>query len=317
MLITAPVVSHRIVSHRIARRAIASARRTRRHHEPTGTVFGRRFPDRKTTSSRASASPSASDVTPLPAPPRGFMEFAKFLRAVPNRFPLLEHDFVIQAAHHPDLAAYPTLDALVRDVRPIAKGGLLDRKPLIASIVKAHQTKPHPVWSTVLLRVFTPILWKLRVQLMGGDEDTRDEILLEEMQHALLTIKTTDPSRIFMYFRQRLRRRVFHALAEVTQWETMGFGSDPEAVADPTTVHPPRLLGHWLRAATPDQRELVATFVDDEGLHGLVRRAVKNATPAEHAVVHGRLRKRRERVVDSLRQQLGDASSRAKNFSEH
>jgi hypothetical protein len=245
------------------------------------------------------------------------MEFAKFLRAVPDRFPLLEHDFVIQAAHHPDLAAYPTLDALARDLRPSAKGGLLDRKSLIASIVKAHQTMPHPVWSTVLLRVFTRVIWKLRVQLMGGDEDTRDEILLEETQHTLLAMKTTDPVRIFMYFRQRLRRRVFHALAEVTRWENIGFGIDPEDVADPTTVHPPRLLGHWLRAATPEQRELVATFVDREGLHGLVRRTAKNATPDEHALVHRRLRKRRERVVDSLREQLGSASTRAKSFSEH
>ncbi len=305
-----------VVSHHIARRVVASARRTRRHQEPTGTVYGRRFRNRKATSSRASASPSASDGPPPPAPPRGFMEFAKFLRAVPDRFPLLERDFTIQAARHPNLAAaYPTLDALVRDLRPSKKGGLPDRTTLIASIVKAHQASPHPVWSTVLLRVFSPILWKVRVRLMGGDEDTRDEILLEETQHALLTMRTTDPARISMYFRQRLRRRVFRALAEVTRWENVGFGSDPEDVAHPATVHPPRLLGHWLRAASPEQRELVATFVDDGGLHPLVRRMAK--TPEEHAVVHSRLRKRRQRVVDSLREELGDASTRAKNFSEH
>ena len=305
------------VSHRIVRRVFASARRTRRPHAATGTVFGRRFPNRKATSSCASASPSASDVPPLPAPPRGFMEFAKFLRTVPNKFPRLEHDFVIQAALHPDLAAYPTLNSLVRDLRPSAKGGSPNRKALIASIVKAHQTKPHPVWSTVLLRVFTPILWNLRCQLIGGDEDTRDEILLEETQHAILSMKTTDPDRIHMYFRQRLRRRVFRALAEISRWEVVGFGPDVEGAMDPTTVHPPRLPGHYLRAITPEQRELVATVVDAEGLQGLVRRTVKNATPEEHAVVYGRLRKRRERVVDSIRQQLGDASSRAKNFSEH
>jgi hypothetical protein len=245
------------------------------------------------------------------------MEFAQFLRAVPKRFPLLERDFTIQVVHHPALAAYPTLDALARDLRPSTKGGLPDRSTLITSIVKAHQAKSHPVWSTVLLRVFTPVIWKLRVRLIGGDEDTRDEILLEETQHALRSMRTTDPGRISMYFRQRLRRRVFRAIAEVTRWETMGFGSDAEDVADPTTVHPPRLLGHWLRAATAEQRELVATFVDDEGLHGLVCRTAKNATPEEHAVVHGRLRKRRQRVVDSLRDQLGNASTRAKNFSEH
>ena len=308
-------ITSTIVSHHAVRRVLSAGRRTRRQQAPTGIVFGRRFPDRKTTSSLASGSPSDSDVPPPPVPPRGFMEFAKFLRAVPNRFPLLERDFTLQVSHHPDLAAYPTLDALVRALRPNAHGGLPDRKPLIASIVKAHQAKPHPVWSTVLLRVFSSVIWKLRIRLIGGDADTRDEILLEETQHALLKMKTTDPARIFMYFKQRLRRRVFRALAVVTGWENVGFGSDAEEVADPTTIHPPRLLGHWLRSAPREQQELVATFVDDGGLHGLVRRMARSAE--EHDVVHARLRKRRERLVDSLREKLGDASTRAKNFSEH
>ena len=86
---------------------------------------------------------------------------------------------------------------------------------------------------------------------------------------------------------------------------------------DPTTTRPPRLLGYYLRAATPEQRELVGTFVDPEGLHGLVRRTVKNATPGEYATVHSRIRKRRDRFVEFLREQIGDASTRARNFSEH
>jgi hypothetical protein len=243
------------------------------------------------------------------------MQFAKFLRAVPNRFPRLERDFALEVTHHPDLAAYPTLASLVRDLRPTARGGLPDRKPLITAIVKAHQAKPHPVWSTVLLRVFSAVLWKLRLRLVGGDEDTRDGILLEETQHALLKMKTTDPPRIFMYFRQRLRRRVFRALAEVTDWESVGFGTDPEDEADPITVQPPRLVGHWLRTAPAEQRELVATLVDDGGLHALVRRTTTH--PDEYDVVLARLRKRRERLVDGLRKKFGDASMRAKNFSEH
>jgi hypothetical protein len=308
------------VSRPIARRARFSARQARRHQAATGIVFGRRFPDRKAASSLApavSTTAAASDEPPRPVPPRGFMQFARFLRSVPQQFPLLERDFTIQAAPHPNLASYPTLDALVRDLRPLKRGGLPDRRPLIASIVKAHQTKPHQVWSTVLLRVFTPILWKLRQRLIGGDEDTRDEILLEETQTALFKMRTCDPQRIFMYFRQALRRRVFRAMAEVTAWEGVGFGSNAEEEADPTTLHPPRLLGHWLRSAPTEHIDLVASLVDEGGLHGLVRREARNDTREEHARVHDRLRKRRQRLVDSLRANVGDASTRAKNYSEH
>ena len=190
------------------------------------------------------------------------MHLRKLLSRVPAELALLNAAYEKEAPRHDPLALYPTLASLVDRLKPKGSPSTEERKALITCLIRVHQTAPHRVWSTVLLQVFAPLLRKIRKKLHGADGETRDEILLEEFQHALLGVRTDDPRRIVMYVRQALRRRTFKALNGVRAWEEVGFGTDADLEPDPRTLEEPQLLGVWLKGfgPRPEQAELLATF---------------------------------------------------------
>jgi hypothetical protein len=231
------------------------------------------------------------------------MHLPKLLKSLPVELARLSSAYRTEAPG--DLEPYPTLPALLVGLERTGKGSTPERKALIAQLLRIHQARPHRVWSTVLLHAFTPLLKKLRKGLVGGDEDMLDEIVLEEVQHALLRVRTHDPTRIFMYFRQELRRRVFKALAKLATWEEVGI--DAELEPDPRTLEEPALLGVWLKGfgTRPEQVELLATLAEHGGLLALVRRRYPGQPFTASSREYQALHKKRQRLVAKLREQLG------------
>jgi hypothetical protein len=223
---------------------------------------------------RSSRPPGAIALGTSPVPRSSIMHLRQLLLSIPYDLARLSSAYLTEASLHEGLAHYPTLSSLLTGLERAGGPSTAERKALIALIVRAHQTKPHRVWSTVLLQVFGPLLKKIRKKLQGGDDDTRDEILLEETQHALLRMRTRDSARIFMYFRQAVSRRVFKTLRKDTDWEELGFGIEADTEPDPKTLEGPQLLGVWLKGfgTRQEQVELLATLMEHGGLQELVER---------------------------------------------
>jgi hypothetical protein len=210
------------------------------------------------------------------------MSLRDLLDCLPGELARLSSAYEVAARPHRSLRPYPTLATLLERLQ--RKGNRPSkRKALIALLLRVHQTKPHHLWSTVLLHVFTAMIKKLRKQLVVGDDDTREGILVEAFQEALLRVPTDDSPRIFMYVSQALRRRAFKALAEVIAWEEVGFGTDSDLEPDPSTVYETPLIGVWLEGhgTRPEQAELLATLVDRGGLRAMVRRRHPHMNAAE------------------------------------
>jgi hypothetical protein len=234
------------------------------------------------------------------------MHLSKLLNTIPFELTRLHSAYEAAAPAHPCLAPYPTLPALLACLRRTRGPSTPTRKALVASLVRIHQTFPHPVWSTILIHVFTPPIKKLRKELRGSDQETRDEIIVVAFHEGLVDVRTDDPQRIFMYVRQGLRRRVFKALEEVAAWEEVGFGVDADLVPDPTTLSEPPLIRSWLRCrgAGPQKMELLETLVDRGGLQRLILKRYPDLDEAGQARALWCLHKRRQRLVGELRRQL-------------
>jgi hypothetical protein len=230
------------------------------------------------------------------------MHLSKLLHLVPLELTRLHSAYQAAARPHPCLAPYPTLPALLACLRRTRGPSTPTRKALVASLIRIHQTFPHPVWSTILIHVFTPPIKKLRKELRGSDQETRDEIIVVAFHEALVDVRTDDPQRIFMYVRQGLRRRVFKALQEVAAWEEVGFGTDADLVPDPNTLSDPPLIG--LRLKGHGAGELLATLVDRGGLQRLILKRYPDLDEAGQARAFWCLHKRRQRLVGELRRQL-------------
>jgi hypothetical protein len=93
--------------------------------------------------------------TCLTQPVRSAMHLSKLLNLVPVELTRHHASYETGAWLHPCLAPYPTLPALLDALRRTPGPSTPTRKALITSLVRIHQTSPHPVWSTVLLHVFT------------------------------------------------------------------------------------------------------------------------------------------------------------------
>jgi hypothetical protein len=234
------------------------------------------------------------------------MGLPTLLRRLPGQITHLSSAYVVAARQHDALSPYPTLAVLLDSLGPPGKRSTPERKALIALLVRVYQIQPHTVWSTLLLHVFTAMLKKLRKELHGGDQDTRDGILVEVFQESLRCVRTDDPARIYLYVRQALRRRAFNALKEVFAWQNVGFGTEVDLEPDPVTESEPPLIGVWLKGhgTQPEQRELLATLVDHGGLRALVSKRHPDLDGAGRARVYECLQKQRKRLVTAVRREL-------------
>ena len=208
---------------------------------------------------------------------------------------------------HPALAPYPTLDSLVAKLTCHTPESKADRLALISTLIDLHRESRHPVWSSILLRTFRPMLNRIREKLVGAPPDELDAALVSSFLEAILLVDTKkDSARIAKLVRWRTRRLLFRALGDEAEWEEVGFGVDCDTEPDPATQCEPILIGVWLREeqADADSVELVRTLFERGALWTLVRRRYADRSPREQAHAYHRLQGKRRRLVQRFRRRL-------------
>ena len=224
---------------------------------------------------------------------------AEILRLAPQ-YPRLQ-------SAHPTLEHYPTLDSLVRKLTQYTPESREERLALIGVLMDLHRQSGHRVWTTVLLRVFRPMLNKIREKLIGGTAEELDAALITSFLEALRIVDTRqDPVWLPKQVRWRTRKLVFRALKAETDWDSVGFGEDHEVVPDPCTEGELLLIGVWLREENADAEsiELVRTSFERGALSALVRRRHGELSPEEHQRVYRRLQDKRLRLIRRFRHRL-------------
>jgi hypothetical protein len=214
----------------------------------------------------------------------------------------------IESRKSASLAEYPTLDSLLVRLKARGKETAPARKALLCTLIDRNRTSPHELWSTILLSAFASVLRKMRRKLHCEDAETCDAIVLESFLETLTDVRTSDARRIFMYVRQRTRRRALRVLRERETWQTIGFGTEADETPDPNTLEEPRLHGVWLRdgVTMEGSAELLATVGDRGALLRLVQAQHPDLDRAGQARAFRCLQKRRDRLVSRLRSELGD-----------
>jgi hypothetical protein len=210
-------------------------------------------------------------------------------------------------AAHFEFSDYPTLDTLVEALTRYVPETKAERLVLIGVLIDLHRESGDRIWTTLLLRVFRPMLNKIREKLVGAPKDELDAALITAFLEALRVIDTSqDPLWIPKQVRWRTRRLVFRALKAETDWEDVGFGEDCETEADPATEGDLLLVGVWLREEHGDTEsvELLRTLFEHGALWALVMKRYDGCTQKELQRGYFRLHGKRKRLIHRLRHRL-------------
>jgi hypothetical protein len=230
----------------------------------------------------------------------------KILRELPREFVRLEHSYRTRRGAHPAFAHYPTLDSLVDVLTRYVPDTKTERLALIGVLIHLQRESGDRVWTTLLLRVFRPMLNKIREKLVGEAADELDAALIAAFLEALRAIDTKDPVWIPKHVRWRTRRIVFRALKAKADWDDVGFGVECETEPDPATEGDLLLVGVWLREEHGDTEsvELLRTLFEHGALGTLVMKRFDGCSLSEMRQAYRRLQRKRKRLIHRLRHRL-------------
>jgi hypothetical protein len=191
--------------------------------------------------SRCRSTRSATE-SPLKQPRRRFLTLKSLFVGLDRELDLLAPTYAALHTAHPALAPYATLPSLLE--RLLAGPRDHAKKALLAELVAIRQSDPHRLWVAILLRAFRPMLRNVWKKLFGSDRQERCALLLLAFQDAIGHVDPRrDPLRIAMYVRQATRRRVIVALTKELRWDEIGFGEDPDEIADDRVPDTPAVYG--------------------------------------------------------------------------
>jgi hypothetical protein len=230
----------------------------------------------------------------------------RILRELPEELARLAPLYLSRHSAHPALAPYPTLDSLVATLTLYTPESKPERLALIGSLIDLHRDSGHRLWSTLLLRVFRPMLNNIRGALEGGVAEELDAALVSSFLEALRVVDTKASPLVAKLVRWRTRRFFFRRLKGDTRWEEIGFGVEGDTAPDPATEVDPMLIAVWLREERQDDDsvELIRTLFDRGVLWTLVRRRYAARSSQEQLHEYRRLQGRRRRLVQRFRRRL-------------
>jgi len=241
------------------------------------------------------------------------MPLKEFFAALSAELALFAPRYGARLLEHPVLASYGSIDALLAETEPKKQGKKKVVSPegsaILVALVDLHAKTRDRLWGSLLLRAFRPMLLNVARRLRGGSRDDRDALLLMSFHEALLRVDPRrDPTRIAMYVRQETRRRVFRALGDELEWQDVGFGTEADLCADPTSPPEPSLLRRRWKASKAVFKgvppSLLDTAQDRGALSCLVRKEHAELPAKDQARIYRRLQRRRHRIVGRLRERL-------------
>ncbi len=219
-------------------------------------------------------------------------------------------------ARHAALADHETPAALLEALRASSRLSAIERDAILVALVTENQRAPQPVWQSLLLAAFEPMLVRLRGRLGSRNDEERDLELISAFLEAVRAIRVGP----FMAYVLRLataarvfepRRKEKHAPTMVPFEEETHpcnpFESAAEAhvaVADVVRIIEAK-GGHELLDA------MLATHGTDESLTDYVARVHADRTPTERASAYERLKIARRDMLADLRTRLAPSATHA------
>ena len=164
------------------------------------------------------------------------MNLSIVLRNLPTIVRRYESTFEQARSIEPALAPHPTMAALVAALSMGSPLPLDNRQELVRALVTLHRSTRHPLWTTLLLHTFHPMLLSLRARDRGSKENRDSRILVAFLQALARTPLAGQP--VFIALRRATERVVFQAVrAERVHVETelldAGEGSSVQGQGDP------------------------------------------------------------------------------------
>jgi hypothetical protein len=220
-------------------------------------------------------------------------------------------------AQHRELAPYASPRDVLRALRPGSSLSDFERDALLVAVLGDHQRAPEPVWQSILLVAFEPMLVRLRKRIHGKrDAEDRDQDVLLGFLEAIRAV--------------RVGPFVVHGIRWATQAHVFGAvrrdrlerGHAPFD-DDRTRVGPPG-LPTFEKVAAAEMMELfeaeggkelleavVVTEASDEPLSEYVERVYAERSPRERASLYDRLWRARKKVLAEIGRRVGVPAQRA------
>lgn len=221
--------------------------------------------------------------------------------------------YAAAAAKNEALAPYASVDALLDALKMSSPLTPEARDALIVALAAEQQRAPHPLWSTLLLAAFEPMLRRLATRVRGKKDGENEQKVLFAFLEAVQSLPEGEFAAA--HLRRETERRVFRELrgdrrhAEMAEFdeETVAVrGLDPHA-AFVAADDQKRFCAMMARIAGSEEGGaeladvLVATSAG-EPLRDYVERKYADASEDDRRLTYGRLQRQRHRALEKLRE---------------
>jgi hypothetical protein len=220
--------------------------------------------------------------------------------------------FALSQSRRAAIAAHDSPRALADALSQLSAA---KRERIIAALVDENTASPAPVWQSLLVVAFEPMLLKLRAKI-GTPRDNKtiaDELDQRVLAAFLDTLRATRPGRFTaMAIAWGTEPRVF-AAHDGTR-EKVDYDEDVEADPHPIATADVKIeldeLLDRIEARHGDEvvRAIVATEIGGESLLEYVTRVHADLAPAHRARSYDRLARARNDALDHVRPRLASAA---------
>jgi hypothetical protein len=182
-----------------------------------------------------------------------------------------------------------------------------ERDAVVSALVDERQRTNHPIWQTILLLAFEPMLVRLRTRVGRIRSDDLDQRVLVAFLGALTVVR---PGPFLVLVLRRATERLLFPSLKVARREDehAPFEEEthpPDLFAVDTSTRAAEVIRILEAAGGAELREaMLATRGTDETLRDYVARTHPNATLAERATAYERLWRARNAVERQLREKL-------------
>ena len=135
-----------------------------------------------------------------------------------------------------ELLPFATPADVVQALRTTSSLKPSERYALVAAIVAEHQTRPHPLWTMILLLAFAPMIQRIRAGLGHPKDEERDHRAIFAFVEALKTVEPTG-SYVAVALRRATRKALFANRAQASlKPEMVSFDEEQHSGWDPLAL---------------------------------------------------------------------------------
>ena len=219
-------------------------------------------------------------------------------------------------SRQPELAPYATTASLLDALK--LSSPLTDdaRDAVVLALITEQQRAPHPLWQSLLLAAFEPMLRRLCGRLGGGKtqvEENEQRVLMAFLEAAQEISLIHPPERAALHLRRATENTVFRGLrsdrreAAHAAFEEESHPCDPHAMSEQAVALATKEIAALVAKEENGEeilKALIATHGGDESLKQYVGRTQPELAGTERKRVYKRLQQQVLRTTKRLRTRL-------------